>query len=240
MSSRELVSAHLLNAAAREGPAASERTSVDLPRVPAWKRRLDVWAGLAALVLLAPVMLVAGCLVALTSPGPVLFRQTRIGLGGRPFEMLKFRTMRHSEGRDDNADREAFLRELRGAAAVEDSTGLYRPGADPRITRVGVILRRLSIDELPQLINVLRGDMSLVGPRPALPWQVDMLTPHQCRRHECLPGITGLWQVRGRNRLGWEEMFALDIEYVERCSLRFDLAILLGTPKAVLVQRYTR
>lgn len=205
-------------------------------RVPRWKRALDLMAGIAALALLSPVMLAAAIAVRVSSRGPVLFRQTRIGLNERPFTMLKFRTMYVDA--DHGAQNALNLRELRGEAVAED--GLYRLAEDPRITPVGRILRRYSIDELPQLLNLLCGEMSLVGPRPALPWEVALFTPDQRRRHASLPGLTGLWQVSGRNRLSMQQMLDLDLAYVEGCTLGRDIAILLRTPAAVLLDRATR
>lgn len=211
--------------------------AIGIPRTP-WKRALDVSASILALVLLSPIMVVAAGLVRLTSSGPVLFRQTRIGRFERRYTMLKFRTMLASP--DDGADLDQVARELRGEAAPDPITKLYRPSQAPRLTPVGAFLRRFSIDELPQLLNVLRGDMSLVGPRPALPREVELFTPGQRRRHAVLPGLTGLWQIGGRNRLSSAEMLSLDLEYVDRCSLYLDLLILVRTPRAVLFHRFTR
>jgi lipopolysaccharide/colanic/teichoic acid biosynthesis glycosyltransferase len=168
----------------------------------------------------------------------VLFRQQRIGQHGRAFTMLKFRTMR--VGGDDHALRAMNIAELRGERAPASSDGVFKIEHDPRITPVGGWLRRFSVDELPQLLNVLRGDMSLVGPRPSLPWEVELYTAEQCRRHLCLPGMTGLWQISGRNLLSMPEMLALDVQYVARRSLWFDLWILLRTPAAVLFDRNVR
>lgn len=204
--------------------------------VPRWKRILDLGAGALALTLLAPLMLAAALAVRLSSPGPVLFRQTRIGLGERPFTMLKFRTMYVDA--DHAAQNALNLSELRGEAVAEG--GLYRLAVDPRITPVGRLLRRYSVDELPQLFNLLRGEMSLVGPRPVLPWEVELFTPEQRRRHASLPGLTGLWQVSGRNRLSMQQMLDLDLAYVEHCTLGQDIAILIRTPVAVLLDRATR
>lgn len=217
-------------ATATLAPAGSERT------VPRWKRALDFGLGSAVLLALSPLMLAAALAVRLSSPGPVLFRQTRIGLNERPFTMLKFRTMYVDA--DHSAQNALNLSELRGEAVAEN--GLFRLSHDPRITPVGRLLRRFSIDELPQLINLLRGEMSLVGPRPALPWEVELFTPEQRRRHAALPGLTGLWQVSGRNRLSMQEMLALDVAYVECRTLAGDLSILLRTPAAVLLDRATR
>jgi lipopolysaccharide/colanic/teichoic acid biosynthesis glycosyltransferase len=207
--------------------------------VPRWKRLLDLSIAWPLLVLLAPAMLVAAGLVRLSGPGPVLFKQMRVGLGGEPFAMLKLRTMYHDRTTDEN-DREAIARELRGEATPSAVSSLFRPERDARITPVGAVLRKFSIDELPQLINVIRGQMSIVGPRPALPWEVEMFTPEQRRRHDCSPGITGLWQVSGRNRLSSLEMLILDRTYVEHQSLLLDLSIIVRTPAAVLFHRNTR
>ena len=212
---------------------------VGLGPVPRWKRTLDVAIGTVALILLSPVMLIAAGLVLLSSPGPILFRQTRIGRGERPFAMLKFRTM-YRDGHSDPADRAAFIRELEGDAIPDPASKLFRPVRDPRVTPVGRFLRRFSVDELPQLFNVLKGDMSLVGPRPALPWEVELFTREQRRRHAALPGITGLWQIHGRNRYSTREMLAFDVQYAEQSSLALDLTILMRTPRAVLLDRHTR
>jgi lipopolysaccharide/colanic/teichoic acid biosynthesis glycosyltransferase len=194
------------------------------------KRAIDVLVAATALLLCLPLLLLVWALVRLTSPGPALFRQSRVGEGGRPFEMLKFRTM-VVDG-DDSAHREYVRRLLTGSAEPED--GLYKLGADPRVTRVGAVLRKASIDELPQLINVLRGDMSLVGPRPALPWEAALFPDWAAPRFTVRPGLTGLWQVSGRNRLTMLDGLVLDADYVARQSLFLDLAILLRTVPAVL------
>jgi lipopolysaccharide/colanic/teichoic acid biosynthesis glycosyltransferase len=199
--------------------------------IPRAKRALDLALATLALVVSAPVMLIAAGLVRLSSPGPVLFCQVRIGRGERPFTMLKLRTMYVDS--DERASREFNTCELLGEAEP-DSDGVFKLENDPRIVPVGRFLRRYSIDELPQLLNVLRGEMSLVGPRPSLPWEVELYSPEQRRRHECLPGLTGLWQVSGRNRLSMPQMLSLDLEYVERRSLRLDLWILWRTLPAVL------
>jgi lipopolysaccharide/colanic/teichoic acid biosynthesis glycosyltransferase len=206
--------------------------------MPVEKRLLDIVLAASGLILMAPLMLLVAALVRSTSPGPVLFRQIRIGLHEQPFVMFKFRTMR--DGCADAQHREMNLAELRGSADPGTSDGVFKLEDDPRVTAVGRFLRRFSIDELPQLFNVLRGDMSLVGPRPALPWEVEFFTPDQRRRHECVPGITGLWQVSGRNRLSMPDMLALDVLYVERRSLLLDLWILLRTPRAVLLDDSVR
>ncbi len=206
--------------------------------IPLSKRMLDLMLAASALVVFAPLMLVVGILVRLTSPGPVLYRQTRVGQGEQPFIMFKFRTM-HVDS-DDRAHREFNVLELSGNANVGTSDGVFKLEHDPRVTWIGRFLRRFSIDELPQLFNIIRGEMSMVGPRPSLPWEVELYTLEQRRRHDCLPGITGLWQVSGRNRLSMPEMLALDLVYVERRSLLLDLWILLRTPRAVLFEQGAR
>ena len=211
---------------------------IDVPSIPAWKRAFDVFGSVVALVLLAPVMALAAIMVRLSSRGPILFRQERIGLGEKPYTMFKFRTMTRDSG-STPADREAIRAELDGTRLADAATGLFRPAHDARVTRWGRLLRRLSIDELPQLFNVLRGEMSLVGPRPALPWEVEMFDHHQRQRHSCAPGITGLWQVSGRNRLSSQEMLALDLEYAANFSPWLDIKILLQTPRAVFLDRNT-
>jgi lipopolysaccharide/colanic/teichoic acid biosynthesis glycosyltransferase len=194
------------------------------------KRVLDVVLATVLLTVLCPLLLVVAALVRATSSGPVLFRQTRVGRGGVPFRMLKFRTMR--DGCDDEAHRDYVSRLLAGQAEAHD--GLYKLVDDPRITRVGAVLRRLSIDELPQLLNVLKGDMTLVGPRPALPFEAELFPDWATPRYLVAPGVTGLWQVSGRNRLTMLQGLELDVEYVEQRGFITDLLILLRTVPAVL------
>jgi lipopolysaccharide/colanic/teichoic acid biosynthesis glycosyltransferase len=202
------------------------------------KRALDLALGTLALIVFAPVLVMAAVLVRVTSQGPALFRQTRIGQHGRPFTMFKLRTMRSDC--DDQAHRDFNLGELVDRADPGTSDGVYKLEDDPRITKVGRLLRRFSIDELPQLFNVLRGDMSLVGPRPSLPWEVAHFAPEQRLRNQVRPGMTGLWQVSGRNRLSMLEMLTLDVSYVKRRSLLLDLSILVRTPRAVLFDQSVR
>jgi lipopolysaccharide/colanic/teichoic acid biosynthesis glycosyltransferase len=210
------------------------------PRYEVAKRILDVTLALILLTILAPVLLVLAVLIRLTSSGPVFFRQTRIGRHGRAFEMLKFRSM-YADAQD-RIHREMNIRELQGDRQPPGTSGgVFRLERDPRITIVGHWLRRYGLDELPQLFNVVRGDMSLIGPRPSLAWEVALFTPQQCRRHECLPGITGLWQVScNRYAVSMPEMLELDLRYLETRSLKLDLWILLHTPKAALFDRSTR
>jgi lipopolysaccharide/colanic/teichoic acid biosynthesis glycosyltransferase len=194
------------------------------------KRAMDLILASVVLVVSSPLLLLVTVLIRATSPGPALFHQTRVGKRGEPFLMLKFRTMR--TGCDDAVHREYVRRLL--ADTAEPQAGLYKLADDRRITRVGRALRTLSIDELPQLLNVLMGDMSLVGPRPALPFEAVLFPEWAAPRYLVAPGVTGLWQVSGRNRLTMLQGLKLDVEYVERRSLAFDLLILARTVPAVL------
>ncbi|PRI11017.1 sugar transferase [Leucobacter massiliensis] len=187
------------------------------------KRLFDLLASALLIVLLSPVLLVLALLVRLDSPGRVIFKQRRIGVGGRSFWMFKFRTMV-----EDAEDRLASLLDQSDGNGV-----LFKMKDDPRITRTGRWLRKYSVDELPQLFNVLRGEMSLVGPRPPLPAEVEQYDKWVHRRLLVKPGITGLWQVSGRSDLSWEESVRLDLYYVENWSLTSDLLILLRTVKTV-------
>lgn len=191
------------------------------------KRVMDVVVTLALFTLALPVMGICALLIRLDSSGPVIFRQTRAGRGSTVFTAYKFRTMR--EGADEEKPFLAHLNEARGA--------MFKIRNDPRVTRVGKWLRRLSIDELPQMWNVLRGEMSWVGPRPALLDEAEQYTDWQKRRLDIAPGITGLWQVSGRSDLTFEEMVLLDIYYIENWSPWLDLEILLRTIPAVLLAR---
>ena len=180
-----------------------------------------------ALIVAAPVLIVAAIAIKITSPGPVLFRQVRVGRDGEPFFVLKLRTM--------VVDAEDRLAEL--MAQNEADGPLFKMSDDPRITRVGRILRKLSIDELPQLWNVVRGDMSLIGPRPALPREVAQWSDELHERLRVRPGITGMWQVSGRSDTGFEEYQRLDLFYVDNWSILIDMGILLRTVPAVLTGR---
>jgi lipopolysaccharide/colanic/teichoic acid biosynthesis glycosyltransferase len=194
---------------------------------------LDVVLAGLLLVVAAPVLTVIALLIRLSSPGPVLFRQLRIGHLEQPFAMLKFRTM-HVDC-DDRLHRDFVTRMLSGDTAGEAAPdGVFKLADDPRVTRIGHFLRRTSLDELPQLVNVLRGEMSLVGPRPALPWEIDLYGPTHRLRFQVRPGMTGLWQVRGRNRVDLARALDLDVEYVARQSVRLYLLILVMTVPAVL------
>ena len=191
------------------------------------QRLLDVAGSAALLLLLLPALLVIALAIATTSRGGVLYRQTRVGLAGTTFTCLKFRTM-HAGGHQKR-DELGHLDEGNGL--------LFKIRRDPRVTPIGRVLRRLSLDELPQLVNVLRGEMALVGPRPALPEEVARYSGIERERLRTTPGITGLWQVSGRSDLSWEQSVALDLHYVHSASLRLDLVILLRTVAAVLSGR---
>jgi exopolysaccharide biosynthesis polyprenyl glycosylphosphotransferase len=201
---------------------------VDLPHYSGAKhvvkRTMDVVLAAAALVVLAPVLLVLALIVHFDSPGPVLFRQERIGKDGQPFAMLKFRSMVR--------DAEARLGNL--AAANEGAGVLFKVKDDPRVTRSGRWMRRFSLDELPQFVNVLNGEMSLVGPRPPLAREVGEYERYTHRRMLIKPGITGLWQVSGRSDLDWDDTVRLDLYYVENWSIMGDLMILWRTFRAVI------
>lgn len=193
------------------------------------KRWLDVAAALLGLALLSPVLILLAVVVKLDSPGPALFAQMRVGIGGRPFRMFKFRTMR--DGADDEKDSVADLNRY------ADSR-LFKIPSDPRVTRLGRIVRRWSLDELPQLYNVLIGDMSLVGPRPFFEPDLAGYEPHHFQRLTVMPGLTGLWQVSGRSDVvDFEEVVRLDRTYIERWSIGLDLSIIARTIPAVVSRR---
>jgi lipopolysaccharide/colanic/teichoic acid biosynthesis glycosyltransferase len=174
-------------------------------------RIFDILIAALALVVLSPLLLVAAIAIKLGSHGPVIYRQRRVGKDGREFELLKLRTM------------------VRGSDPV--GVGKIVARDDPRVTPAGRFLRRTSLDEIPNLVNVLRGEMAIVGPRPTIPTQVDDYTPRQHRRHEVRPGLTGWAQVQGRAGIPWEERIELDVEYVDRRSLSLDLRILARTAR---------
>jgi len=208
---------------------------VETPRFSAGqrfvKRMLDLIASVTLVLLLSPVLLVLALVVKLSSTGPVLFKQTRVGRHGGEFKMLKFRSMVQ--------DAETLLSALEAKRALSgESMGnevMFKMRDDPRVTPVGRIMRRFSLDELPQLFNVIGGSMSLVGPRPPLPREVDQYADHVHRRFLVKPGITGLWQVSGRSSLSWDDTVRLDLSYVENWSLLGDVVIMLKTFRAALV-----
>jgi lipopolysaccharide/colanic/teichoic acid biosynthesis glycosyltransferase len=199
------------------------------------KRCVDVIAGSILLVIFSPIWLLIAILIKLTSRGPIIFRQERVGAGGMPFTLLKFRTMR--DGSPEQAHRDFVTRFILGDVTLaQHPEGVaYKLNGDARITAIGRILRKLSLDEVPQLVNVVRGQMSLVGPRPPLAYEVDHYEAWQLERLTARPGITGLWQVSGRNRLTHDEMCRLDIEYIRTWSMARDLEIVVKTPWVMLV-----
>ena len=188
------------------------------------KRVLDVIGAAVALVLTAPILVLAAIAIKLESHGPVLYRSTRIGRGRRPFTFLKLRSMVH--GADRHRQHLSHLNECDGP--------VFKISHDPRVTRVGRFLRVTSIDEIPQFVNVLLGDMSLVGPRPPIPEEVTQYEPWQLHRIDVRPGITCLWQISGRSRIGFQEWMRLDLEYIRCQSPALDLKILLRTIPAVV------
>lgn len=200
------------------------------------KRVSDIVISAIALILLAPVWLIISLLIKSDSRGPILFRQERVGMDGRIFLCYKFRTMR--AGSSDEVHREAYRKNIEGADeanAGDDQTPVFgKVRDDPRITKAGRWLRRSSLDELPQLLNVLTGDMSIVGPRPPIPYEVEEYDIRHRKRLDMKPGITGLWQVSGRSRLTFEEMVRIDLYYIENWSLWLDLKIILLTLPAML------
>ena len=191
------------------------------------KRAFDLIVGSGILLLLLPVIPLVALMIRFDSEGPVFYRQQRIGMGGRPFRFYKFRSMR--------ADSDRLRADLQ---ARNELTGpVFKIKNDPRVTAVGQFLRRSSLDEIPQIFNVLKGDMSIVGPRPALPGEVARYEAWHRRRLEVKPGITCLWQVAGRSHVDFDEWMRLDIEYMSRRSLRTDVAIFLKTIPAVIARR---
>jgi len=199
---------------------------------PVAARAIDLIGAVLALLVTFPGMVIAAIAVRTTSKGPVLFRQERVGRGGDRFSMLKFRTM-HT-GADAALHRRYVASLIRGQAREQGDAGLYKLVDDERVTSVGRALRRLSIDELPQLLNVVMGHMRLVGPRPALQFEVDLYEEWQLRRLSVKPGMTGLWQVSGRSRLTYEDMVRLDLRYIDSWSPLQDIRILLRTVAAVV------
>lgn len=218
------------------------------------KRAFDFAAAVSLLILLLPVMVTIAIIIRLDSPGPVIFQQERIGARRRrrngeyvweveTFTFYKFRSMYHNNDHSTHrAFVEAFIRNdedtmaaIQGDHVSEEDK--YKIKADPRITRVGAILRKTSLDELPQLFNVIKGDMSLVGPRPALGYEVQIYEPRHMKRFSTIPGITGLWQVTARSSASFERMVELDVEYIRRQSLLFDIKILFQTVSIVLTHK---
>jgi lipopolysaccharide/colanic/teichoic acid biosynthesis glycosyltransferase len=206
------------------------------------KRGLDIFVGVAALLFFAPLFVVIAIAIKLSSKGPVLFRQERFGRQFEPFTFYKFRSMYADS---DQTVHKAYVSRLiagrpetgngtgNGTAAGE-KTRIFKITGDPRVTPLGRLLRRSSLDELPQLWNVLRGEMSLVGPRPCIQYELEQYADWHTLRLDVKPGMTGLWQVAARNRVGFDEMVKLDLAYVRQRSLWLDIKILLRTPLAVI------
>ena len=199
-------------------------------KIPVWKRLLDIVLILLTLPLVLPIAAIIGLVIVLVSPGPILFRQERVGLMGRRFMCLKFRTMKVDA---ETKSHQGHLKEL-----MESDAPMLKLDArgDSRIIPFGVFLRSSGIDELPQLINVLMGEMSLVGPRPCLPYESERYQPWQMERFNTLPGLTGLWQVNGKNKTTFNQMMELDIKYSREKTLWLDLAIILKTPFVIVGQ----
>jgi lipopolysaccharide/colanic/teichoic acid biosynthesis glycosyltransferase len=196
-------------------------------RTPGWKRAIDIVAASIGILVTAPVMLVAAVAIKLTSAGPIIFRQPRAGLGGRVFTIYKFRTMVVDAER-----RKASLR-----AVSEQDGPAFKMKSDPRVTKVGRILRETSLDELPQLFNVLKGDMSLVGPRPLPVDESNACDQWHKRRLDVAPGLTCIWQVEGRSRVSFEQWMRMDMAYLRSRRLGSDLMLLLRTVPAVLLRQ---
>jgi len=199
------------------------------------KRAIDVLGSLALLALLAPLFLLIAALVKSLSRGPVFFKQVRVGHMNEPFVMLKFRTMYLNADHKLHQDFVSAFITANREGQPPPANGLFKITNDPRVTPVGAILRKTSLDELPQLWNVLRGDMSLVGPRPPIPYEIAQYKGwHRQRIREAKPGITGLWQVTGRSRTTFDDMVRLDLRYARTRSLWMDLKILMATPRAII------
>jgi lipopolysaccharide/colanic/teichoic acid biosynthesis glycosyltransferase len=204
--------------------------SVILGGIPAWKRVIDIAGSIVALILLSPLLLAVAIMIKIVSPGPLFFRQERVGLLGKTFILWKFRTMRV------NADTGVHQKYLQELINNEKTMTKLDNKKDPRIIPFGTILRKAGIDELPQLINVLRGEMSLVGPRPCLPYEAREYQNWQTRRFDTIPGLTGLWQVSGKNNTTFKEMIRLDIAYAKKRAFWLDVKIFLKTIPAIVAQ----
>ncbi len=200
------------------------------------KRVFDLITALGILVLVSPLMLVLTLIIKFTSPGPVLFVQERLGKNGHPFRFYKFRSMKHKS--DDAIHRQFAAMFINGDehGCAESNAGekIFKLKKDPRVTPIGSFLRRTSLDELPQLFNIIKGEMSLVGPRPPIAYEIENYLPWHMERLKAVPGLTGLWQVSGRSSVSFDEMVRLDIEYINNWSLWSDIVILAKTIPVVL------
>ncbi len=214
-------------------PADTTRYYGSLGRV---KRAIDVLLAVAMLVIASPVMALVALLVIRSSSGPVLFVQERLGRDGQPFKFYKFRSMAHNS--DDAIHRQFAAMFINGdkSGCAESNAGdeVFKLKADPRVTPIGAFLRRTSLDELPQLFNIIKGDMSLVGPRPPIAYEIENYQPWHMERLKAVPGLTGLWQVSGRSSVSFEEMVRLDVRYINEWSPLLDLIILLKTLPVVI------
>lgn len=193
------------------------------------KRTLDLVASGAGLIITSPLLAVLALAIKATSPGPVLFRQQRVGLGGRPFVAYKFRSMRvdADEGQHQEHVRQLMLAQAARSGDEGSGEAAWRPiERDPRVTGIGRIIRRTHLDELPQLLNIIRGEMSLVGPRPPIPYEVELYQPWHLERLSVVPGLTGLWQATGWGNLEFDDGVRLDLEYIRRRSIALDLRII--------------
>jgi lipopolysaccharide/colanic/teichoic acid biosynthesis glycosyltransferase len=219
------------------GPAASDLATPTIAESRATAtacRVLDIAGSSLLLVVLAPLLAVIAIAIALDSPGHAIFRQRRVGRAGRPFTVNKFRTMHSKASQQQHKD---YVLQLIATDAADKDGELFKLSTDNRVTRLGRLLRKSSLDELPQLWNVLRGDMSLVGPRPTLEYEVEKYPPSWFVRFAVRPGMTGLWQVSGRSKLTYEQMVQLDVEYARNRSLWLNVKLLLRTIPAVLFAR---
>jgi exopolysaccharide production protein ExoY len=211
-------------------PSNNESSVQPSGQLPGWKRVLDLTCSLAALPVLALFTLLTAIVMKLTSPGPVFFRQERVGFQGRRFQCYKFRTMHVGADSSIHQTHCDYLIQSNAPMVKMDARG------DARLIPGGRLIRASGLDELPQIINVLRGEMSLVGPRPCVPYEYEKYTAWQRGRFDAVPGLTGLWQVSGKNRTTFDEMIRLDIQYAKDKSLSLDLRIMLKTFPALLVQ----
>ena len=201
------------------------------------KRSLDLAASLVGLLLLSPILVAVAAAVKIESRGPVLFRQERLGRGARRFTLYKFRTMHSRAGQDPHRDHvRDLIRRDPPSSRSEEEAWVPIP-ADPRVTGLGAFLRRWHLDELPQLVNVVRGEMSLVGPRPPIPYEVEVYKPWHLRRLAVMPGLTGLWQATGWGRLSFDDGVALDLAYIDQRTFWFDLRLIARTLWQILTGR---
>jgi lipopolysaccharide/colanic/teichoic acid biosynthesis glycosyltransferase len=203
-------------------------------KIPLWKRGLDLFGSIIGLVLFSPLFFIIALIIKIVSPGPVFFKQERIGYGGKAFSLIKFRTM---EINTDTEIHQNYCAELINGECTKknsDRPMIKLDDDNPNIIPFGKIIRKTCLDELPQFLNVLCGDMSLVGPRPPIPYEVEEYLRWHKGRFDAIPGMTGLWQVSGKNRLSFKEMVRLDIRYSRSLSLFLDLKILLMTPYAII------